>query len=528
MGKKLTYFQRAQREREKERERVKRADAVARRRAEAKRIREREQEAIAEQRARQRNTEKRQREQEALRIKIQKEEELEAKIRNAKNEVESYEAFVNSITKLHLTESIKSYKRFHEAFKEESKFNSSIVKEPIQPKAVSLYNFKAKEFEFDIKYFHFKEDKQLREAKEYVNFSPEQYCTLMKKYKPSVFGWLIYFIILFPIALLHFLGARKNFYTTSKYNDFILHQQNEIYRLESDKETKRIIFEKEQEVKKQQAFEKHQREENARKIKEKDDYENSLKNYSILLEKYNQDLKVYHVEIEQKKKAHEQNELIKTKWYAKLINGEKDAVEEMLELLFPINFSLNDEFVDADPSEVEVGFNVLNHTAVDMSISFDKEMKYIPETGYKLTASGKEVSEYNLTQKAKNEYSNAFICSLALAYVKAVFEYCKSIETLRLELTVPSTNKKTGEYEEEILLFLNANRSAYNKIIYSNIDPVEAITNFEHEHKPIENQKIQIASKLDNDNIIWATKEDTGVEINAVIKRAFKKLSYTI
>jgi hypothetical protein len=39
---------------------------------------------------------------------------------------------------------------------------------------------------------------------------------------------------------------------------------------------------------------------------------------------------------------------------------------------------------------------------------------------------------------------------------------------------------------------------------------------------------LSIASKLDNDNIIWATKEDTGVEINAVIKRAFKKLSYTI
>ena len=527
MGKKLSYYERSQREREKERERVKKADAVARRRAEAKRIREREQEAIAEQRARQRNTEKRQREQEALRIKIQKEEELEAKIRNAKNEVESYETFIKSITKLHLTESITSYKRFHDTFKVESKFNSSVVKEPIQPKAVSLYNFKAIDFEFEIKNFIFKEDKQLREAKEYVNFSPEQYCVLMKQYKPSVFGWIIYFMILFPIALLHYLGARKNFYTTSKYNEFISLQQTEIYRLESEKETKRNIFEKEQEEKKQQAFEKHQREENARKIKEQEDYENNLKNYSILLAKYNQDLKVYHVELEQKKKTHEQNELLKTKWYNKLINGEKDAVEETLELLFPINFSLNDEFLDADPSEIEVGFNVLNNNGVDLSISFDKEMKYIPEIGYKLTASGKEVSEFNLTQKAKNEYSNAFICSLALAYVKAVFEYCKSIETLRLELAVPSTNKKTGEYEDEILLFLNASRSAYNKIIYSNIDPVEAIANFEHEHKPIESQKVQIASKLDNDNIIWATKEDTGVEINAVIKRAFKKLNYT-
>jgi hypothetical protein len=82
-------------------------------------------------------------------------------------------------------------------------------------------------------------------------------------------------MILFPIALLHYLGARKNFYTTSKYNEFISLQQTEIYRLESEKETKRNIFEKEQEEKKQQAFEKHQREENARKIKEQEDYENN-------------------------------------------------------------------------------------------------------------------------------------------------------------------------------------------------------------------------------------------------------------
>ena len=476
MGRKLTYYERSQRDRERENEREKKAAAVARRRADAKRVREREEAARAESR--------------------EKQEEI--KIRNAKKEVDTYDVFINGITKLHLTQSITNYKKFNDEFQIVSKFDSSVVKEPSQPKLV----------------------------KEYINYSPEQYCAKMNKYKPNVFGWVLYFIILFPIAFLHFLVAKKNFFKKSNYNDFISLHESQLPRLESEKEAKRSIFMKEQEEKRQTALEKFKREEEERKIKEQEDYDNSVKNYNVLFEKYNKDIVTYRIELEQKKQTHEQNELLKTRWYSNLLIGNKEAVEEMLELLFPIAFDLDTEFIDSDPSEIEVGFNVINNSSLDLSISIDKEMKYIPEVGYKLTASGKEVSEFNLTQKSKNEYNNACICSLTLAYVKAVFEYCKSIETLRIELTIPSSNKKTGEYEDEVLISLNANRSTYNKIVYSNIDPVVAITNFDCEYKPIENRKNNIASKLDNDNLIWATKEDTGVEINAVIKRAFKKLNY--
>jgi len=504
MGRKLTYYERSQRDREREEEREEKAAAVAERRAHAKRVREREAAALA----------------------ASREKQEEAKIRNANNEVATYDKFIKGITKLHLSQSITNYKRFNDEFQLVSKFDGSVVKEPTQPKMVKEYIFKPNEFSFETKKFQFGNETQLKESKEYINYSAEQYCTKMNKYKPSVFGWILYFIILFPIAFLHYLVAKKNFFKKSNYNDFISLHESEVSRLESEKETKRSAFMKEQEEKRQNALEKFEKEEKERKIKEQENYDNSEKNYNILLEKYNKDLITYRTELEQKKHTHEQNELLKTKWYSNLLIGNKEAVEEMLELLFPIIFDLDAEYVDSDPSEIEVGFNVLNNSSVDVNISIDKELKYVPEVGYKLTASGKEVSEFNLTQKAKNEYTNACICSLTLAYVKAVFEYCKSIETLRIELTIPSTNKKTGEYEDEVLIYLNANRSTYNKIVYSNIDPVEAITNFDCEYKPIENRKNNIASKLDNENLIWATKEDTGVEINAVIKRAFKKLNY--
>ena len=504
MGRKLSYYERSQRDRERENEREKKADAVAQRRADAKRVRERQEEARAESRERQE----------------------EAKIRNAKNEVATYDVFIKGITKLHLSQSITNYKKFNDEFQIVSKFDKSVVKEPIQPKIVKEYSFIPNVFSFESIKFQFGNEKQLNQSKEYINYSSEQYCKKMNKYKPNIFGWIMYFIILFPIAFLHYLVAKKNFLKNSNYNDFITHHESELSRLESEKEAKRSIFMKEQEEKRKQALEKFEREEKERKIKEQENYDDSIKNYNNLLEKYNKDLISYRSELEQKKQTHEQNELLKTRWYSNLLIGSKEAVEEMLELLFPIAFDLDTEFIDSDPSEIEVGFNVINNSSLDLSISIDKEMKYIPEVGYKLTASEKEVSEFNLTQKSKNENNNACICSITLAYVKAVFEYCKSIETLRIELTIPSSNKKTGEYEDEVLISLNANRSTYNKIVYSNIDPVVAITNFDCEYKPIENRKNNIASKLDNDNLIWATKEDTGVEINAVIKRAFKKLNY--
>ena len=133
MGRKLSYYERSQRDRERENEREKKAAAVARRRADAKRVREREEAARAESR--------------------EKQEEI--KIRNAKKEVDTYDVFINGITKLHLTQSITNYKKFNDEFQIVSKFDSSVVKEPSQPKLVKEYSFRANDFSFETKKFQF-------------------------------------------------------------------------------------------------------------------------------------------------------------------------------------------------------------------------------------------------------------------------------------------------------------------------------------------------------------------------------------
>ena len=143
---------------------------------------------------------------------------------------------------------------------------------------VKEYIFKPNEFSFETKKFQFGNETQLKESKEYINYSAEQYCTKMNKYKPSVFGWILYFIILFPIAFLHYLVAKKNFFKKSNYNDFISLHESEVSRLESEKETKRSAFMKEQEEKRQNALEKFEKEEKERKIKEQENYDNSKKN----------------------------------------------------------------------------------------------------------------------------------------------------------------------------------------------------------------------------------------------------------
>ena len=94
MGRKLTYYERSQRDREREEEREEKAAAVAERRAHAKRVREREAAALA----------------------ASREKQEEAKIRNANNEVATYDKFIKGITKLHLSQSITNYKRFNDEF----------------------------------------------------------------------------------------------------------------------------------------------------------------------------------------------------------------------------------------------------------------------------------------------------------------------------------------------------------------------------------------------------------------------------
>lgn len=503
MGKKLTYSERAQRDRERERERVKRASEVAARRSAAKKVREKE----------------------LQKEKVQKEAALKTQIRNAKNEVDAYEKFISDITNLHLNKSNISSNKFHELFGKINEYDNSSDPKPIEPEKILDYKFEEKEYVYKKRVFKFIDEATLAESNRIVNLTFEEYCTLEKKKKFNFGSWFLYFLLLFPIAFIHYSISKKKYISKSEFKKLIKFHKSEISRLNSEKTIQSEKFSIQEDERKltepgkfKESEEKRKVAEEAAYLKKKNQYEKDLAQYKIDFEKYT----LKHNDLTSK---HNINEEAKLKWYNDLSNGNKKELEDILELLFPLKFTIDDEFIETDPSEVEVGYNVLNPKHIEVIIVVDKELSFIPKIGYKLTATGKEVSEFHLTQKSYNEYSNACISSLALIYIKQVFDFCNSIENIKIEICIPGTNKKTGEFEDEVLLQLNVEKNVYKKLKYANIDPIAAITNFPHAFKQFGGKGTYINSFIERENLLWSTVDDSNINLDNYIQIKFESIS---
>jgi hypothetical protein len=324
--------------------------------------------------------------------------------------------------------------------------------------------------------------------------------------------------------MLHYIISRKNYLSNSEFKKIVNFHKEEIIRLNSEKSILNEKFNNEENERKQNEPIKFKESEQIRRETEESNYREKKNKYESDLNQFKIDLEKYNQKLNDLSALHNKNEEVKLNWYKNLSSGSQKEVEEMLELLFPLDFNLDEEFLNTDPSDVEVGYNVTSSKSLELMVTTDKELSFIPKTGFKLTASGKEVSEYNLTQKSFNDYSNSCLSSIALIYAKQVFDFCTSIDNIKLEICIPGTNKKTGEFEDEVIIQMDVEREIYKKINYSNIDPKEAITNFQHEFKRFGGKAVNINSSINTENIIWSTKDDSNINLDNYILTKFSKI----
>jgi hypothetical protein len=71
---------------------------------------------------------------------------------------------------------------------------------------------------------------------------------------------------------------------------------------------------------------------------------------------------------------------------------------------------------------------------------------------------------------------------------------------------------------------LRGDRLSYNKLNYTNIDVIEALKNFEHEFKPTENKSKDIKKRINTDELLWSTEDDSSIKIKPYIKKVFKEI----
>jgi hypothetical protein len=102
----------------------------------------------------------------------------------------------------------------------------------------------------------------------------------------------------------------------------------------------------------------------------------------------------------------------------------------------------------------------------------------IPKQGKKLTASGK-VSVKDLAKGVFHELFQDYVCSSALRVAREVLALLP-VETVIVTTHVPSVSSRTGHEETVPVLSFAATRQVMATLIFEQLDPSDAILNFEH------------------------------------------------
>ena len=420
MGRKLTSWERSQRDRERERKRVARAKEVAARRKKAR---------------------------------AEKEKKIKGNIAAAEKEVAKYEKFYDSLVTLHLHPFAKS--TFNNKFSKVLEFSTNIKK----PKKPNPYKFKPSD-----------ELKNLKNESEY-NF--KKYCNAEGK------SSFILFVKLF--------GTEKKYETYKKQ--------------------------------KKQQYDKHKKKEEKRKIAEQ-------KEYDDVVFTFESKLKDYDTKLANQKEKFASDEELRIKWYEKILNGDSKTMEEACELMFPIEFSLNDEYEMLNPTEASVGYNLVNQDKVQICVNLPAELNFLPKLGLKMTPSGKSMSEFKISNKIRTEVADRVVCSLGFGYLKSIFNVLKKVNNVSIEVGVDGIDPKTGGSADLIFLLMEVSRNAYNKIKLENVDVIHAVENFDHKYRST-NTKKNIEGKIDREDLIWATDDDKNIKLCEHIRDSFRSSYYS-
>ena len=400
----------------------------------------------------------------------EKERLLKGNISAAKKEVAKYENFYNSIVTLHQHSFGKT--TFSSDFSKDLTFESKLT----NPKKPTTYNFKPKQFIF-------KEKDVLDKLKKESEYDFKEYCNAEGKFS----------FILFV----------KLFGTENKY----------------------IVFKEKSKKKYEEINKKKQVDNSNHKVKDEKRKIDEQKEYDTLVNIYNNELKSYEKKLSDQKNNFSSEEKLRKVWYDKACNGDLNFIEEVCELMFPIEFYLDDEYQMLNPTESSIGYEVINQEKIKICVNLPSELNFLPELGLKMTTSDKSMSEFKISNKVRTEVADRVVCSLGFSYLKSIFNVLKSVNHISIEVGVEGVDPKTGGIADLIFLSMEVPRETYSMIKISNIDVIHAVENFDHKYRSTSTNK-NIDGKIDRENLIWATDDDENIKLSKHIRGSFRSTFY--
>ncbi|HLR51837.1 MAG TPA: DUF4236 domain-containing protein [Candidatus Avamphibacillus sp.] len=170
---------------------------------------------------------------------------------------------------------------------------------------------------------------------------------------------------------------------------------------------------------------------------------------------------------------------------ARVLRGEHEAFLQVIEEMNA--FSVLEE--------LGTGFklNVKTDDTVEVAFSVNPE-EVVPEKALSLTKTGR-LSRKKMTKTNYYRITQDYVCSMSLQVAKIVFARLP-IEKVIVNTTENRLNTATGNREDTVVLSVAFEREIMDRLNYENIDPADAMQNFEHHMKHLKTAGFKPVEKI--------------------------------
>ncbi|SVD57129.1 uncharacterized protein METZ01_LOCUS409983, partial [marine metagenome] len=250
----------------------------------------------------------------------------------------------------------------------------------------------------------------------------------------------------------------------------------------------------------------------------KAEHDKQQKKLKLENEKAQAKAKSDHAEQEQKKKASfekgdalnkkkfNENDAARIKLLKNAKNQDVEAIETICESVLPIQHDIEypEDFVLGTLDEYDVGYNVVDHSTMDILIQLPEFDDVIPTQKISVTLTGKTIQHGELSSRAIAELTDTFVCSLAFEHVIEVLRAFPYINNFSLEAFNVGVDTKTGGDKEFIILKVAIDKETLMKLNLERINPVHAIENFDYEFMESgKKSRKEIQPDIDRPEIVW-------------------------
>ena len=482
MGRRLSDYERSQREDEKRR-------LQAERRAHSEAVRNRTREA----------TDRRKAEEKAA-----KDAQTEDEIQQNKNTQQVYDNYISGLTSFHKNYNASGF---------DSAYTKRLKKRDYKENPLpSIQEFSAEKFSWEdhkiIKYVKpkFTFDSEVRSyafntnIKNWIRFGIPFILVLVIGYLLDLAdtGMTVLGVILFG-------GFNGGYYYYTK-NLFKVNE-GERERLEKEHDDKHAKLAKEHDSSEKQLNADDIKNKAAAKAKHEAEHERSRKEYKE--NKANHKQKHANKEKANKEKFDE-NDVNRIQILTKAKDIDIESIEMIAESIFPIEHNLvppNNLLEDTTIDGTAVGYNVVDEKTIEIKFELPDFDILIPKHKYTINPTGKSIKLSDISEKATHDLKNNIVCSLAFEHALEILRAYPFFQNIVFEAGYVGIDPATGKSKEIIILQTAfSKKSLIEDILWDRIDnPGAAMTNFDSKFSKYGSAPKDITSEIDEDKIVWST-----------------------